>query len=100
MKWLDRLRGNKPIVVKTVVVLNEPEWTGDDAANLATFLRTNAGEKLIEIMHHQVTMMCMSGERLTDTENAERYALRMTIAGIYTHADIEKFENPASNADL
>src|SRR5262245_1492641 len=49
-----------------------PEWTSDDAANFATFLKTATGRALRARMHSLTSVVCVSGcqNAITATHSA------------------------------
>lgn len=69
------------------VVMDLPEWTEADAANLANFLETRTGQRMMDRMRVTVTAMCMEPSDGDVMFRATRRAMALVLNGVESMAD-------------
>jgi hypothetical protein len=73
--------------VKPRVVMDLPDWNEADAANLANFLETRTGQRMMDRMRLTVTAMCMSPDDGDVMFRATRRSMALVLNGIESMAD-------------
>lgn len=88
MKWLKHLFPSLK-QVRPEVVVDLPEWTLADAADLGRFLETKTGKRLIQRMRYDVTCAVLDPNEATINMRDEWRAISHVLDGIQSMADYE-----------
>lgn len=85
--WFARVFPAFKGTVEPRVVMDLPEWTEADAANLANFLETRTGQRMMDRMRVTVTAMCMAPEDGDVMFRATRRSMALVLNGVESMAD-------------